>query len=486
MVAAIFASCQKTDENSAPVEQEVVFSGIDVSGTGQKSTAEDCTNPTADYAHVVIDGVTYTPAVFYLDGIAYTQAIKLVPGSYNIAEFLLKNDNGTPANTTDDFIVKAAPQAGAEFAEFVSAPLSFGFAVEAFKKAEINVEVLCFDEAEYSSFGFNWFAMTEITVREQVLFGDFCVKHPADYEGSLYENQANGVQLDMPAIFRIDVYKNGTMIESYDNEAWYGEGAPLKVQYPDHDNLNDDFEFELHILVKQGSAFVYKHFHTWAFSNDEMIDAGTDGVVDFVLGNCNLSETDLQILPYQNLPTRVQLDIRNPGSLPSYWDFEVKATDPNDSGYDFGNVSTNKWLGWCGDKNHTIGQGTQWFNVYSSLLPLTWPNSLTSTGGLTPEKVIAINWLFNHLDNFSAELGVSVQTIDQLPNTTAGNAAGTILQDVIWKIMNDLSVGNVATQIAATASTITSYTPLPGGYAAVFLQKDGDTNAQLLFVQVDP
>jgi hypothetical protein len=290
---ALFASCQK-EEASAPVAQEVVFSGID-SGAKKSTNAEPCENAQADYAKVVIDNETYRPAVFYIDGVAYTQAIKLIPAQYTVQEFMLLNNNGTPEDLTDDYIVKAAPMTGSEYADFVTAPLTFTFDVEGFKKAEVPVEVLCFDEAEYEAFGFNWFAMTEITVREQVFFGDLCVADLSVYENSLYAEQMNGLQIDMPAIFKVDVYKNGAFVKSYTNEAWLGEGEPLKVQYPDHDNAADAFDFELHILVENGGEFVYQLFHTWSFNDDEMIADGGDGVVDFVLGSCNFSETDLQL-----------------------------------------------------------------------------------------------------------------------------------------------------------------------------------------------
>ena len=291
---SLFASCKK-EEVAEVSTQEVVFNGIDT-GSGQKSSdADPCENAFADYAKVVIDNNIYRPAVFYIGGVAFTQAIKLVPGEYTIEEFILYNDNGTPANRDDDFIVKASPLSGSTYANFVNSPLAFTFDVEAFKKAEIPVEVLCFDEKEYELFGFNWFAMTEITVKEQVFFGDICIDDITGYENSIYAGQANGIQLDMPAIFKLDVYRNAAFVISYSNEAWLGEGEPLKVQYPDHDNAADVFDFELSILVKDGNDFVYKHYHSWTFNDDQMIDAGDDGVVDFVLGDCIYSETDLQL-----------------------------------------------------------------------------------------------------------------------------------------------------------------------------------------------
>ena len=88
------------------------------------------------------------------------------------------------------------------------------------KKAEVPVEVLCFDAADFESFGFNWFAMTEITAREQVFFGNICIDDLTAYEQTAYAGQANGIQLDMPAIFKVVVLKNGVEFETYSNEAW--------------------------------------------------------------------------------------------------------------------------------------------------------------------------------------------------------------------------------------------------------------------------
>ncbi len=40
--------------------------------------------------------------------------------------------------------------------------------VMAFEKNEINVEILEFTAQEYSDFGFNWFTLSQTTVREQL------------------------------------------------------------------------------------------------------------------------------------------------------------------------------------------------------------------------------------------------------------------------------------------------------------------------------
>lgn len=290
--AAILTGCQKEEEIGNDYLKDVVFSGVDP--IGHKASTVDCNNPEATYAKVMIDGVIYTPAVSYNAGSPYTQAIKLAPGIYALEEFVLMNDNNTPEDKTDDIIVSATPVKGSEYADFVSSPLSFDIEVSEYTTNEVNVEVVCFNDSEFDKFGYNWFDLTEITVREQFIFGTICVD-PEEYKGSPYENQNNGLQMNMPAIFRVDVYKNGNLFKSVSNEEWYGEGSPLTVQYPDHDAATDEFAFELHILAADGTDFSYQHFHTWTFNDDEKIDAGQDGVVDFVVGDCVSGETDLEM-----------------------------------------------------------------------------------------------------------------------------------------------------------------------------------------------
>jgi len=466
----VLASCQKEEAVEA-TSQDVVFSGID-SGSAKKSTdADPCGNALADYAKVTIDGDVYRPAVFYIDDVAFTQALKLEPGNYVIDEFMLINDNGTPNDTDDDYIVKAAPLAGAEFAEFVNTPLAFSFDVEGFKKAEVNVEVLCFEEKDYESFGFSWFAMTGITVREQVFFGDFCAKHPAEYVGSLYDQQANGVQLDMPAIFRIDVYKNETFIKSYDNTAWFGEGEPLKVQYPDHDNAEDAFAFELFILVKSGTEFVYKSFHTWEFNDAEMIESGDEGVVDFVLGNCNADEADLVLAPYMNLPeTMTYKIVKVPGDLGGFFDTEISGVG---DGYDIWN---GVWPTFCADNETIINVGTSYtMDVYSSLYPASFPEHVKEV--VSVNNLDRVNWLMNNLDNYPDRTWEDVQAFIW----TEVNGWNGSYEGYVGTLANHPTTTQMMTDAAAYGE---GYVPLPGGWAAVLLTSGASVQLQL--VVVDP
>ena len=483
-IAVMFiASCNKApsplnkDDNTP---QEVTFSSPQVSkgkaaSVNTKSTSANNENLNASYASITMDGTIYTPKVYYLNGVAYTQAIKLMPGSYTITQFILMNDNQTPNDMSDDIIVSAAPEAGSPYAAFVNHPLDYVMSVTAFHKNEINIEVLEFLAQEYSAFGFNWFSMSQTTVREQLFFGDISVKHPSDYTGSLYEQQTNGLQVDMPAIFRIDVYRNDVFLISYNNESYLGEGDVLHVAYPDAATTTEHFRFDLYIYVKTGNTFGYKKFHSWTFDDDQKISAGSDGVVDFVLGNANSSQPDLLLPPYQNLPETCTYKIVGsfaPGSQGAYVDAKLTGIG---SGYD---ISNGTYASWCADNDVSINVGHDYdMDVFSSLYPDQLP-AFTAYA----DRWARVNWLFNHLDNYS------------------GHTWGEV-QGAIWIIMhnwNGQAQGNVPAadalthQMADDSQSHTDFTPLPGGWAAVIFvphgtdPNQGTPDIQTMFVQVDP
>jgi hypothetical protein len=483
LIAAVVFSCQKKD--SEPVQQDVVFSAIQIDpGAGLKSTDDwdwkcvDGLNPVyaiieiADDSAGTIDKKTFTPAVFRLDGKLYTQAIKLDPGTYWVVNFLIMDDMGTPLDDSDDMIYMATPAEAATFAEYVADPVSFDFTVTAFTKIEIDVEVLCYEDKYYTEFGFFWFNITEIVVREQCFFGDICLKHWIEYAGSNYELQPGDLGLDMVAIMEIKVYKNDLLVETFTNNVGpnYGVGAPLCVTYADNLNVDDEeFTFELYILVKQGNSFVFVLFHTWTFFDDDMIPAGDDGVVDFVLGTCNFTDTDLQLAPWQNLPEQANVTIANPGVLDSYWDVTFNSFTPVGT-YD---IPEDVLMdGWCGDENHTIASGTFNATIYGSLNDEDWPAGMPFT--LT--QIAKINWLFNHLEDFGYDM--SDYTGDE----------GDDIQKAIWNLIrgNAHYTGDPATMFNA-ANSHGDFVPLPGGWAAVLIVKlDQPLVYQLVFVLVDP
>jgi len=466
-------SCNKKADVIDPNQEiEVSFSSTEMPKGGTKSSNADAT---ADYASIVISGTTYTPSVYYLNGVAYTQGIKLTVGDYDVTQFLMMSDNNTPNDMSDDSIVSAAPEAGSQYAGFVSQPLNIQFHVSAFQKNEIPVEVLSFTSQEYQAFGFDWFTMNQTTVREQLFFGDISMKHPSDYVGSLYEQQTNGLQVDMPAIFKIKVYKNGSYVTEYSNESFLGEGDVLHVSYPDGDNTTDNFQFDLYILVKIGTGFDYKYFKSWNFTDDNLIPNGGDGVVDFVLGNAVATAPDFLLAPYMNLPLTATYEIIGayaPGSLGGYVDAELTNVG---NGYDFANGT---FASWCADSETSINVGTAYnMDVYSSLYPDALP-AFTAYA----DKWARVNWIFNHLDYY--------------PGYTWGEVQGAI-----WKIMNNWN-GQAAGGVPDADATVdqmvndsqshTDFTPLPGGWAAVVFVPEGtdpnstSPNLQTMFVQVDP
>lgn len=478
-VSFLLISCNKNETPpTAPTQQDVVFSSSEMQIGNLKSTRGLDEDLPVNYASIKIDGEIYTPEVFYLESIAYTQVIKLDPGDYTLEWFMLMN-NGVDniPGTTDDVIVKATPMTDSEFAPYVNLTLMYDFTVDAFLKTEVSIEVLTFEAANYDSFGFVWFTPVDVTVREQVFFGDICVKHPADYAGSLYENQVNGLQLDMPAIFKIEVYNNDVLVGEYDNEldsegeAWYGDGAPLIVRYVDDNAEIDNFEFKLYILVEYADGFEYRYFSSWEFVDDAMIENGDDGVVDFALGNCHAASADFVLPPYINLPPQISnYWISSPtNGEPAYVLAHITSVG---SGWELEN---GVWPAYCGEIDVTIYLNTSYvMNVYSSLYPNLVP------AGFPTDNYDLINYVVNHLDNYDGYVWQDVQM-------------------VIWKLLNNwdgtevVGVGAwtdhpIAQQMLTDANNYgEGFVPLPGGWATVlFLNSDLDNPVQLQLIMVDP
>jgi hypothetical protein len=465
-LAFVTFGCKK-DQPQTQSDQlvDVSFSGQTMSkNIGGAKATDSCFTEKADWAVISIDGTTYTTDVYYIDGQPFTKAIKLAPGTYHITDFELKTDNNTP-DPTDDTIIAATPADGSDYAGFVTDGVPITFDVTGFTKIQIPVEVLCFQDYQYNEFGFFWYTYDQIVVRTQCFFGDFCVKNPDDYTGSLYAQQAGGLKLDMPAIFQIEVKRNGQPLKVVNNEAWLGVGQPLCVSYPDELDSTDNYEFILSVLVRVGDNFEYKPFHTWTFSDDGMINAGDDGVVDFVLGNCVQSDADFTFAPYMNLPETVDMTIQYPGD-PGYWDLAINSVSPNAT-YD---LHTGNYAGFCGDHDNVIGSGNHNANVYSSLVSDNWPAGMP----FDLATISKVNWLFNHLSYYSMD-----------PNSLT-QAQGLIIQDAIWKLINNISTSGVAAQMATDASTHGDFSPLPGGYAAVLFVTNDNPGYQLIFTIVDP
>jgi len=501
LVAVVFSSCKQEIPGPGPDAdlQEVVFIGANAinGGTlkdGLKDEA-DCSLD-ADYAWIVIEGVEYYALTFIVNDVLYTQAIKLPAGvTYHLEEFILFNDGGTPglseSDRADDVEVSAAPHEDSEYAELVLNPLELEFTLDPFEKRQVVIELLCIEGSNYEDFGFIWF-QPEITYIHQIwIFGDFCTKFFEDYTGSLYENQEAGLQIDMPAIFEIEVWHNGEYEATYSNEEVFGE-TPLGILYVDRPGMVDEFELKVNILVKVGDDFEYKYFTSWYFTDDGQqmttdigVGPGPDGVYDFVLGNCNAESADFSLAPYMNLPdgATISVDFSNP-SMGTYMDIDISdfmaydegvLVDVDDTGYD---LTEGLWGGYCFDITEGISDDDYEVYVYSSLYPDLMPDFMHN------KEWDKVNWLANHLEDFPGYTWQDVQQVIWMldpdhphDGSTAGGvpAAGPIAWDMI----------------AAAQDFGSGYIPLPGGWAAVPFVKRSDVNLdaptiQTVFTIVDP
>jgi len=293
LMAVVLFSCKKDKvESSGP--QEVSFQADQIiPNGGLKSTSEfdvKCSDIEPTNAHIVIEGVKYDPSVYRVDGKLYTQAIKLDPGSYTVTEFFLYKESGTAAGyDAGDKIVMATPAAGSPYAAYTTPDLDFDFTVTAFAKTQVPIQVLCFAPEAYTDFGFGWFSIGEVVLREACFFGDICLNGepftPSDFNGSLY---GNNVGVDVPAIMNIIVKRGGVVVP---NSPFTNEGAltsPLCVQYPDYVGQVDNFTFELQLWLPGANGFSYQTYAIYTATDDGALNVspGDDGVFDFVVGTC--------------------------------------------------------------------------------------------------------------------------------------------------------------------------------------------------------
>ena len=310
LILSALSGCNKIPVND-PVQAtyDLSFNILAGQSPGGLKATPDCLNENqlASYVEITLSkqgdvtASTIKVNVFHINNQAYTNTIKLLPGTYTIQEFVMKNDNMTPDILTDDPVIAAAVHQGAAYASLVTSWLTKEFVITPFQKNVLDVELVCYDEANFDSFGFEYFQIDQIVIREQNFFGDLCIQSIQEYYNSPYSEVLGGngnLLLDLPAIIQIEVVRNGISIVNHNNNSPAGISQPLKIQYADRLNITDNFEFKLAVMVRNGIGFQYEHFHTWSFQDAQKIYAGTDGdgVVDFVLGNC-MPGADL-VIPY--------------------------------------------------------------------------------------------------------------------------------------------------------------------------------------------
>jgi len=339
LMAVVLFSCKKDKQESAS-QQEVSFQANQIiPDGGLKSTSAfdvECSTTEPSNAHIVIGGVSYDPGVYRVDGILYTQAIKLDAGSYTVTEFFLYKDLGPAGYDALDEIVMATPEAGSPYAVYTTPDLPHNFAVSAFAKTQVPMQVLCFAPEVYTDFGFGWFTIGEVILREACFFGDICITNPALYANSLYAT--NGVNVDEVAVTQVIVKRNGVEVPSspFNNVATYAAGAPLCVQYPDYVGQVDNFTFELQVWVPSAVAGIF----AWqTYATLTAVDAvpitgiGTQGVFDYAIGTCSPNSTNVYswLTPPPAPPQTsnwAPFYIRNnAGTIAAPWDTDMNITE---------------------------------------------------------------------------------------------------------------------------------------------------------------
>ncbi len=454
-------SCQQGEFEADTVMQEVFFN-TQVVSEGFKNSQR------IDYALIQINDSIYKPDAFVLNGTLYTQAIKLIPGIYHLQNFLMMNNNNTPNNYADDYIVLASPVQGSEFATFVNYPAGFEFNVDNFKKSEVNIEVIYFNEADYDKFGLSFGFLPHSTVRNQIFRGYFTPCHDLNvYNNSLYAQQNGGIQSQMKAIFRVDVYRNGRFVKSYSNENSFGDST-VSVIYPDDNNNPDHYRFELWLYAKSGTGFAFKPVHSWEFNDNQSLETGNNGVVDFIIGSTTGTNYDYSFGPYIDLPLSAILTLDSawaPGSLQSYFNGIISGVEHNHQ------LDEGVYAAWCGTDSINININYNYsMDVYNSLFSGILPAYIRYE-----QRWNEINWLFNHLNNL-------------------GSFSWQEVQGAVWLILNDWDgsghqhIPNLTPAmeyLANTAKNHPDFTPSCGDkFAVIFVPHNTTYQAQQPKIQV--
>jgi len=293
-LAFLFVACEKDSQEVATESQvsNVEFK-IDQSNFDLKNTLPECDDD-AIWDHVVFtiedaDGnsLIYTSPINYIGDEYLTQVIKLLPGNYLLTSFMVYDDQGN--------IIRAAPKNTSIYYDLMTYQLDLEFAVEPFYKKQIAIDVLCYEELAFDDFGFTWIEFNDVRIERQCVFGDLCIDDYSTYIGSLYDIPGQGVQFDMPAIIKVKVFKGNATepLRVFSNEDTYGNGECLEIYWPNRiAEVGEEFHIELYVWLPSLNGFDYILMDTWNFLDGDGAITGEDGVVDFVVGDCQIDDAD--------------------------------------------------------------------------------------------------------------------------------------------------------------------------------------------------
>lgn len=510
----LFTGCKKDEPNTPPAginTVDVEFQIMETDFQNLKGSDADvpvCSDLPMDYVKFTFGDVEYTSNVFVANGILVTQVVRIELGqnvpsqTLNLTNFVIYNDVLPMGPGSEDIIVRAAPAPNSLYWNLMEHPLNISVDVDAFVKKQITVDVLCFEDLFYDNFGFTWFNPNLVKIERQCWFGDICTGKLDQYEGSLYEDQSEGLQMDMPAIMKIDVSKklnqndSYVLVRSFENKyvpdalgnptdvLWLGEGDCMEVFWANDEDLTEYFKFDLYVWLPVGTGMDWVPLDTWEFTDGNCPDPGNDNVNDFVVGYCQLGNVDYTYTPYQNLPLgpitmTVGPKYGNNSTTGGYVDLSFIASEVDGTDLDVDGVSV--FPGWCGDKASEIYVNDDYIvtvigsmNAVDPVLAIIGSNELGS-----------VNWLFNHLNDYYP--GINVLNIESSYPTAA-----MAIQNAIWALIGDIGAPGTGADyydMYMDAKDHGSFKPMPGEYAGVYFYAGIGANGKLLqtlFVQVDP
>jgi hypothetical protein len=438
-----------------------------------------CSDLAASYVMADIDGTVYTLKLVTLNGGMETEVIKLLPDTYDLNEFVVYNDNGTPGDTSDDIPIYASPIMGSYYQALWSLEgVAKEFRVDAFTKSKVTIDVLCYKPFQYEAFGFAWFEYAKYQVKTVCFFGDICTKFFEEFHmndnSPYYGQDFDGY--DFPAIFNV-VVKNGENIVNdlnvNSNAGWYGAGEPLCIEYPDLVGVDESYTFEISLAMPDGTyVSVYTGNFTdanWSGAEGDNNFGGADGVFDFVVGNCSYdgNNANMELPAWIPIPTgMINFTLSNPinGTGAGFFSNVVF----NDLNQDLANTgaTVGEWTegliynSFCADPNVSINVGPYDGYAFSSL---NVPGLPASYQGLPWGK---LNWIANNMGSYSA----------------------ADVQDAIWYTIGTNPGVGANNALAMAASSQGSFIPTVGDWAVVVLdaEVEGSDDLQLVIVRVDP
>ena len=526
-----FTSCEKPI-TATDASQEVSFELNNIM-FGKKDvnpndpTIPVCSDEDADFVRVLIgsslnpSGTWYILDLLALEDGTVTEVLQLPADDYSVLEFLVYNDETGDGYSMDDVIIYASPNEGSYYDNI----FNFEFNVEQdfellpFEKEQNVIDVLCYTPAEYKKFGFKHFKFHPYEVHEICFFGDVCSKFWEDWK--TYEGNNNPYfgwpeHYDMYGVFSVTgagVDAQGNPMQIYasnkdvkidlGSSSFVPEDLVVCIEFLD-DALVDgeEWSFDIYAMLPDGDSTLVGT----SVVNDMPADAdywgnfgGEDGILTWVLGDCNFPENEIEMEgpAVLFLPETGRIDIENTnhaGALYDYFDVRLLGTTWDASPLYPEELTENALLpGWCGDLYTGISEGEYNVNVYSSLKPWLMPSTPTNGQGMALSEYPweTLNWIANQAEYIVSHSDDAKEVQAILWILIHGDSPS-----VLANIDSQLGYNFVAdhgsvlsAQAAATQSA--GFAPRTGDWSVVvFTPYRGDSSKlnwyQFVLVRVDP